>query len=100
MFDGRHCTENDLKALVSETEKIKACLSRNEKSIEESGLSDIAEWKAYLAFFARFDLNDSESLQRKAEGSESAEEILSLIDKASEELIRHVLVDIQEHQRA
>ena len=60
MFDGRHCTEKDLKNLVKETDKINSVLSKN---IENSDKN--AELQRFLQFLHRFDSNIADNLNDK-----------------------------------
>ena len=94
MFDGRHCTEKDLKNLIKETNKINSVLSKNIENSEKN-----AELQRFLQFLRRFDSNIADNLERQiAYRNEDYSAIKKDIDMAVNELKQNIAVDIFEHQ--
>ena len=90
MFDGRHCTKQDLTRLIEETNKVKQNFEKTQK---------IGDLRGFLAFLARFDEDVSRRLTNTVtnEGTD-CERVLKAIDSYVDELKQNVIVDIYEHQ--
>ena len=94
MFDGRHCTEKNLKNLVKETDNINSVLSKNIENSEKN-----RDLQRFLQFLRRFDSNIADNLERQI--TYRKEDYLAIkkdIDMAVNELKQNITVDIFEHQ--
>lgn len=89
MFDGRHCTQEDLTLLMNETKKVKNAVFQQ----------NMAYLPSFLRFVARFDEDISNRLRLSIDSSSGdVKKIISLIDQYNETLIQNVIVDINEHR--
>ena len=90
MFDGRHCTKQDLDRLISETNKVKQNIEKAQKIVDLQG---------FLTFLARFDEDISRRLANAITHADAdCERILKAIDSYVDELKQNIIVDIYEHQ--
>ena len=88
MFDGRHCTKEDLDLLVNNTNKVLDTLSEGDKS----GLDN------FLKLIDRFDVEVSRRIRYQIKDVDDSEKIKRIIINNIDELKQNVLVDINEHR--
>ena len=91
MFDGRHCTKQDLILLDKETDKIVLLLDNNDLSIE-------VHLKIYLQFISRFDMDIACNISRRIKDKNNQEVKRIILDNI-EVLRQNVIVDIYEHNK-
>ena len=86
MFDGRHCTKQDLELLIIETDKI-----LNNLNIDNLTM--------YLKYIERFDQEIADKMRWKIKcAGEDTDKIKQIIRNNIEILKQNVMVDILEHQ--
>ena len=88
MFDGRHCTKEDLDLLVDNTNKVLSELSKGDKN----GL------ERFLKLIDRFDVEVSRRIRYQIKDVDDSEKIKRIISNNIDELKQNVLVDINEHR--
>lgn len=94
MFDGRHCTREDLNLLVKETNKIKLLIEKNPLKIEKN-----EDLRCFLAFLSRFDASIAIKLEMQVDTANGdCERIINAINACVDELKQNIIVDIYEHQ--
>ena len=97
MFDGRHCTKEDLDLLTRETKNIKIFILDNSHEEKECVIS--YQIKRYLSIIGRFDNDIMCKLEMKIEiAKNDYEKIIRIIDEYYDILKQNVIVDINEHQ--
>lgn len=82
MFDGRHCTHQDLKNLIEETDKFK----------KQQNIDYINE---YLKFISRFDQEIADKMRMEIKRCNND---FYKIEMVIDILKQNVIVDINEHQ--
>lgn len=91
MFDGRHCTKEDLVQLIKETNRIKLFISQRDEDLDRL-------IKRYLSFIERFDADIASRMSREISSvSGDCDKTTDIINKNVELLEQNVLVDINEH---
>jgi hypothetical protein len=92
MFDGRHCTREDLSLLIKETDRIKLFLNQQVEDIDRLV-------NRYLSFIERYDADIAESMRMRIDLSNiDYEKIIKVIDTYVELLEQNVIIDINEHK--
>lgn len=92
MFDGRHCTREDLSLLIKETDRIKLFLNQQVEDIDRLV-------NRYLLFIERYDADIAESMRMRIDLSNiDYEKIIKVIDTYIELLEHNVIIDINEHK--
>lgn len=95
MFDGRHCTKEDLSLLEKETNKLKSFLIER-KIIDEQSIKQIY---LFINLVNRFDRDIGDKLSSQIKNSDlDYKKVISLIDKNIDTLKQNIIVDIFEHQ--
>lgn len=92
MFDGRHCTREDLSLLIKETDRIKLFLNQQVEDIDRLV-------NRYLSFIERYDADIAESMRMRIDLSNiDYEKLIKVIDTYIELLEQNVIIDINEHK--
>lgn len=92
MFDGRHCTREDLSLLIKETDRIKLFLNQQVEDIDRLV-------NRYLSFIERYDADIAESMRMRIDLSNiDYEKVIKVIDTYVELLEQNVIIDINEHK--
>lgn len=91
MFDGRHCTREDLLQLIKETNRIKLFLLQKDEDVDRL-------LNRYLLYVERFDRDIADKMRRQiSESPQDYERIIKIITSGFEVLEQNILVDINEH---
>ena len=88
MFDGKHCTKEDLDLLVLNTNNVLNALSEGDRS----GLD------SFLKLIDRFDVEVSRRICYQIKDVNDIEKLKRIISNNIDELKQNVLVDINEHR--
>ena len=88
MFDGKHCTKEDLDLLVLNTNNVLNALSEGDRS----GLD------SFLKLIDRFDVEVSRRICYQIKDVNDVEKLKRIISNNIDELKQNVLVDINEHR--
>ena len=92
MYNGRHCVYSDYKLLVNETNKILQLLK--EKSLDECK----SEVIKHLELVNRYDTDIMLKIRYHLnKGDVDSNAMIRVIQEQSDELLRNVVVDMNEH---
>lgn len=92
MFDGRHCTYQDLELLKRETNKISFLVEQNDFNCES--LFNFAK------FVERFDEEIANKIRYQFKSANNdVDKIKAIIDSNIDTLVQNVIVDINEHHK-
>lgn len=92
MFDGRHCTKEDLNLLIKETNRVKLSLAQKDEEVDRF-------IKRYLELVNRFDQDIADKMRAEIKiASNDYGKIIKIIEKHFEVLEQNIIVDIYEHR--
>ena len=90
MFDGRHCTYQDLELLKKETNKIRLLVAQND--------FDYKLLLEFVRFIERFDEGIASKMRFQFEcADKDVDKIKTIIESNVDTIVQSVIVDINEH---